>query len=68
MRSPPAAEKARLFANIAEAMATVPREIADRQLALFDLVHPDYGAGVRFALRGPPSLLAEMRAKPEIAG
>ncbi len=44
-------QRARLFANIAEHMAEVPREIVERQLALFDRVHPDYGAGVRQALK-----------------
>lgn len=46
-----AGQKARLFANIAAAMAGVPGEIIERQLALFDKVHPDYGAGVRAALK-----------------
>ncbi len=45
-----AGQKERLYANIAEAMAGVPGAIVDRQLALFDRVHPDYGAGVRRAL------------------
>ncbi|MGE0719273.1 MAG: catalase [Alphaproteobacteria bacterium] len=44
------AQKARLFSNIAAAMAGVPDAIAERQLALFAKVHPDYGAGVRKAL------------------
>lgn len=43
-------QKKRLFSNIAEAMAGVSKDIVDRQLALFDKVHPDYGAGVRKAL------------------
>ncbi|MBB3997079.1 catalase KatA [Aureimonas pseudogalii] len=42
-------EKKRLFANIAAAMSGIPEEIADRQLAHFDKVHADYGAGVRRA-------------------
>lgn len=42
-------QKARLFANIAAAMGGIPEEIAERQIALFDKVHPDYGAGVRKA-------------------
>jgi catalase len=33
-------------------MAGVPTAIVERQLALFDKVHPDYGAGVRAALKG----------------
>ncbi|MFO1189518.1 MAG: catalase [Alphaproteobacteria bacterium] len=43
-------EKQRLFANIAQAMAGVPDFIVERQLALFDKVHADYGAGIRKAL------------------
>jgi len=43
--------KARLYANIADAMGGVPAEIVERQCALFDRVHPDYGAGVRQALK-----------------
>lgn len=45
-----AQQKARLFSNIAAAMQGVPEAIVERQLVLFDLVHPDYGAGVRKAL------------------
>ncbi|HTC07153.1 MAG TPA: catalase [Acetobacteraceae bacterium] len=45
-----AGQRQRLFANTAAAMAGVPDRIAQRQLALFDKVHPDYGAGVRAAL------------------
>ncbi|KQU54381.1 catalase [Bosea sp. Leaf344] len=45
-----AGQKERLFANIAAAMGGIPREIEERQLALFDQVHPDYGNGVRKAL------------------
>lgn len=44
-------QKLRLFSNIAAAMQGVPQEIVDRQLALFDQVHPDYGKGVREALK-----------------
>lgn len=43
-------QKARLFANIAEAMQGVPPEIIERQLGHFEKVHPDYAAGVRKAL------------------
>lgn len=43
-------QKSRLFSNIAGAMDGVPREIVERQLRLFDEVHPDYGAGVRAAV------------------
>lgn len=44
-------QKSRLFNNIAAAMAGVPGEIIERQLAHFDKVHEDYGAGVRQALK-----------------
>jgi catalase len=44
-------QKRRLFSNIAAAMAGVPSGIIERQLALFDKVHPDYGNGVRKALK-----------------
>ncbi|PZP54986.1 MAG: catalase, partial [Micavibrio aeruginosavorus] len=43
-------QKQRLFDNLAAAMAGVPKFIAERQIAHFDKVHPDYGAGVRKAL------------------
>ncbi len=43
-------QKSRLFHNIAAAMQGVPQFIVDRQLALFDQVDSDYGAGVRDAL------------------
>ncbi len=45
-----AGQRARLFANVAGAMAGVPDFIVERQLALFEKVHPDYAAGVRAAL------------------
>ncbi|MFC5697668.1 catalase [Pseudomonas sp. GCM10022186] len=44
-------QKQRLFGNIAASMAGVPQFIIDRQLAHFDKVHPDYGNGVRAALK-----------------
>jgi catalase len=47
-----AGQKRRLCTNIAAAMAGVVAAIVERQLALFDKVHPDYGAGVRAALTG----------------
>lgn len=40
-------QRNRLFKNIAEAMQGVPKNIVDRQIALFDRVHPEYGSGVR---------------------
>ena len=43
-------QKEQLFSNIAEAMGGVPRNIVDRQLALFEQVHKDYAAGVKKAL------------------
>lgn len=43
-------QKQRLYNNIAEAMGGVPDFIIQRQLAHFDNVHTDYGAGVRKAL------------------
>ncbi len=45
------AERQRLFSNVAAAMTGVPLEICERQCRLFDAVHPDYGTGVREALR-----------------
>ena len=43
-------QKEQLFSNIAAAMDTVPRNIIDRQIALFEQVHADYAAGVKKAL------------------
>ncbi|WP_198304788.1 catalase [Arcobacter vandammei] len=43
-------QKEQLFSNIKDAMDGVPRNIVDRQLALFEKVHPDYAAGVKKAL------------------
>ncbi|MFG1319320.1 catalase [Xanthobacter autotrophicus] len=45
-----AGQRARLFSNLAAGMYGIPQEIADRQIALFAQVHPEYGAGVRAAL------------------
>ncbi|MGD9739486.1 MAG: catalase [Bauldia sp.] len=44
------AQRDRLFLNLAEAMWGIPKEISERQLAHFDKIHADYGAGVREAL------------------
>ncbi|PIQ43335.1 MAG: catalase [Gammaproteobacteria bacterium CG11_big_fil_rev_8_21_14_0_20_46_22] len=44
-------QMARLFSNIADAMAGVPQEIVERQCQLFDKVDPAYGRGVREALK-----------------
>ncbi|WP_114394066.1 catalase [Oleisolibacter albus] len=57
-----AGQRQRLFSNIAAAMQGVPAFIVERQLALFDTVHPDYGAGVRAALAvaaAPAAVAAE---------
>ena len=43
-------QKEQLFSNIKDAMAGVPRDIIDRQIALFEKVHPDYAAGIKKAL------------------
>ena len=42
--------KEQLFSNIKDAMAGVPRDIVDRQIALFEKVHPDYANGVKKVL------------------
>ena len=46
----PAAEKERLHKALAGALAGVPKEIVERQLAHFDRADKAYGAGVRKAL------------------
>ena len=46
----PAAQKKNLCDNLAGPLSQVPREILERQLALFDRCDPAYGAGVRAAL------------------
>lgn len=43
-------QKEQLFSNIKDAMAGVPRDIVDRQIALFEKVHPDYASGVKKTL------------------
>lgn len=43
-------QKSQLFANTAEAMSGVSRNIVDRQLALFEKVDPAYSTGVSKAL------------------
>ncbi len=53
-----AEQKARLFGNIAAAMQGVPQSIVDRQVALFEQVDPEYGAGVRAALAGAGAVSA----------
>ena len=44
-----AAQKARLYANLAAAMDGVPDDIIDRQLVHFDRIAREYGDGVRAA-------------------
>ncbi|QOY55752.1 catalase [Candidatus Sulfurimonas marisnigri] len=43
-------QKQQLFSNIAEAMGGVPKNIVDRQLALFKKIDPGYATGVSKAL------------------
>ena len=42
-------EKQRLYSNYADAMQGVSDEIIDRQLALIDQIHTDFGDGIRVA-------------------
>lgn len=44
-------EKDRLYKNIAASMQGVPEFIIERQLGLFEQVHPDYAKGVKAALK-----------------
>ena len=44
-----AGQKARLYANTAEAMQGVPDDIINRVLVHYDLISPDYGNGIRAA-------------------
>lgn len=46
-----AAQKQRLFSNLAAAMGGVPDFILDRQLAHFDKIDQTYGDGIRAALK-----------------
>lgn len=46
-----AAQRERLFGNIADAMGGVPEHIIERQLGHFEKVHPEYAAGVARALK-----------------
>lgn len=45
-----AGQRQRLYANVAASMQGVPDFIIERQLALFEQVHPAYAAGVKEAL------------------
>jgi catalase len=62
-------QRARLFLNVAEAMWGVPQEIAQRQLAHFKKVHPDYESGVRRELekmtRAKASETAQQQKMPQ---
>jgi catalase len=44
-------ERNRLYKNIAESMEGVPKNIIERQLSHFDKADPEYGEGVRQALK-----------------
>ncbi len=44
-------QQMQLFSNIAEAMQGVPKEIVERQLALYELVSSEYASGVKKALQ-----------------
>jgi catalase len=46
-----AGERQRLYDNYAAAMGGVPGDILERQFKLLDQVHPDYGKGVRAAVK-----------------
>ncbi len=52
-------QKARLFSNTADAMQGVPDFIVERQLGHFEQVHPDYAAGVRYALAAKANQMDE---------
>lgn len=43
-------QKEQLFNNIKDAMDGVERKVIDRQVAIFEKVHPNYAAGVKKAL------------------
>ena len=51
-------DQRQLFANIAEAMQGVPKQIVRHQLEHFGRVHPDYRDGVASALGVPTSSMA----------
>ncbi|KAE9628516.1 catalase [Parasedimentitalea maritima] len=54
-------QRTRLYANTAEAMAGVPEDIISRVLVHYDLISPEYGAGIRSAR----SKLSEMHDAAE---
>ncbi len=55
--------RVRLCTNIANAMEGVPDEIIQRQLSIFERVHPDYKAGVQAALEKNRAANAERDKK-----
>ena len=59
-----AGQRQRLFDNIAAAMSGIPAEIEERQCRLFDQVHPDYGSGVRAAIRAAKTDGYDANAQP----
>lgn len=59
-----AAQKQRLYSNIAAAMAGVPENIVRRQLALFERIHQNYAAGVA-KLSGCPYWWRRSHGRPE---
>ncbi len=60
-----AGQKSRLFSNIAAAMGGVPGYIIERQLGHFKLIHPDYEAGVRAALKAAYGYEADVVSNAE---
>ena len=46
-----AGQRQRLFSNIAEAMGACRRKSSIGSSGHFTKVHPDYGAGVRYAIK-----------------
>lgn len=61
-------EKSRLFDNVAGAMEGVPDEIIERQLGVFERVHPDYAAGVRKAVDKKKKEAADKEAADKAKG
>jgi len=62
-----AGQKQRLFVDIPAAMAGVPDFVVERQLMLFDRIHPDYRAGggiITHRRRFPMTDLGDERRRP----
>jgi catalase len=57
-------QKQRLFDNIAAAMGGIAADLVERQCKLFDQVHPEYGAGVRAAVKAASDPDYEPNALP----